>query len=916
MKLHLGLMGRLAMSLITIAVLSQYLNYKSFDDLLKAALHQRESEKSETVSKGIGPYIRHDAELVRSVSVLLQHELSTAMQLKGEARTSSLTAILDHALSHSGVDVLEVTDEQGIILYRAHDPKRSGDLSTTWGIDDALSGTGNLVSKKTGNALFILYIEPIRVTNQVIGTVSSGKKIDDSFIKTMGSDLGANLALVDREGTVLAANNRGIANPDPAAITEAFQNKTTSYRTNEGARTSVSYLPLLVIDDAWVIMTEIDSTSAFDLLKKINDKAAIFSLFVIISAILITLVILRFMLRPLRDLRRRAETMVADLTDTQPSRTPCDDINSLVTTLDTLTTTLLDRNRKLTEQQTELLISAAAFDAQLGMVITDAGMVALRANKAYTEITGKSVDETIGRIPAIFRPEAHSSSFNREFLDTLMCTGKWQGELSGQRKNGETYPEWLTVTAVKNNDEQVTHYIITCSDISERRKAEKDIEELAFYDPLTHLPNRRLLTDRLSQAITTCKRNRIFGALLFINLDHFKTLNDTLGHTHGDLLLQQTAQRLVASTRTDDTVAHLAGDEFIVILGNLGDTLQQAARQTEFVSEKILKALNYSYHSEGLDHHSSASIGATLFGVRESTADDLLRQAGLAMHQAKNNGRNSLRFFDPAMQTLVVERAYLENSLREALTKKQFALHYQAQIDSTGQVTGAEALLRWQHPERGLVSPASFIPLAEESGLILPLGRWVIETACSQLARWSFQPEMKHLTIAVNVSTRQFRHPDFVSEVLMLLAASHADPRRLKLELTESMLAENVEDIVEKMLILQRRGVSFSLDDFGTGYSSLSYLKRLPLAQLKIDQSFVRDVLIDPNDAAIAKTIVALGQSLGLQVIAEGVETLEQKDFLKSTGCHAYQGYYFCRPLPLEEYEAFVLGHQDTGLSA
>ena len=911
MRIQLGLTGRLAAAFISLVLLSQYLERLSFESVIKAAVHQREKNKIDAVARIIEPHIRHDTELAKSVSKLLQNELEAAMQKEESARQIAVAAILDRALMISGIDILEVTDEHGVVVYRANEPARKGDLSSTWGIDEALSGEANLVTENTGQDLLLLYIAPLRSGNQIIGTVSSGKRIDSHFAKALGAELGAELALADRKGRVVATSQSKRITPDPTAISEAFQQKIPSYRTHEDTRTTVSYIPLFIIDDAWVIMTEIDSASAFDLLKKINNKATTLSLIVMISAILITLVILRSMLRPLRALRRRAEKMVADLTDTPVSRTPCDDINSLVTTLDTLTTTLLDRNRKLTEQHTELLISAAAFDAQLGMVITDAGMITLRANKAYTEITGKTFDESIGQIPEIFKASAHSNSFNCEFRQAIKHNGKWQGELIGQRKNGETYPEWITVTAIKNDDELVSHYIITYSDISERRKAEKDIEELAFYDPLTHLPNRRLLADRLSQAITTGRRNRVFGALLFINLDNFKTLNDTLGHRHGDLLLQQTAQRLVASTRTDDTVAHLAGDEFIIVLGNLGNTLEEAARQTELVGEKVLKTLNYSYCIEGLNHHSSACVGATLFGAGESTADDLLRQAGLAMYQSKNKGRNNLRFFDPAMQTMVLERAYLENSLREALAKKQFILHYQAQVNSTGQVTGAEVLIRWEHPERGMISPAAFIPLAEESGLILPLGRWVIETVCAQLAHWSLQPEMAHLTLAVNVSARQFRHPDFVNEVLMLLDACHADPRRLKLELTESMLAENVEEIIEKMRILQERGVSFSLDDFGTGYSSLSYLKRLPLAQLKIDQSFVRDILIDPNDAAISRTIVALGQSLGLQIIAEGVETLEQKDFLKSTGCHAYQGYYFCRPLPLSDYEAFVLRHQD-----
>jgi predicted signal transduction protein with EAL and GGDEF domain len=353
-------------------------------------------------------------------------------------------------------------------------------------------------------------------------------------------------------------------------------------------------------------------------------------------------------------------------------------------------------------------------------------------------------------------------------------------------------------------------------------------------------------------------------------------------------------------------VARLGGDEFVVVLESLNGIPQEAANQTESVGEKILAALQQTYLLGDVEHRSTASIGATLFYGHETSIDDLLKQADLAMYKAKDTGRNALSFFDPAMQTIVMERVALEADLREAVHKKQFVLHYQAQVVDEGRVIGAEVLVRWQHPERGMVSPAEFIPLAEETGLILPLGDWVLETACRQLALWASRAEMAHLTVAVNVSAQQFREADFVDSVLAVLRQTGANPQRLKLELTESLLVSNVEDIVGKMHALKAKGVGFSLDDFGTGYSSLSYLRRLPLDQLKIDQSFVRDVLSDPNDAVIAKTIVALAQSLGLGVIAEGVETTAQRDFLANSGCHAYQGYFFSRPLPIAGFEQFV----------
>ncbi len=440
-------------------------------------------------------------------------------------------------------------------------------------------------------------------------------------------------------------------------------------------------------------------------------------------------------------------------------------------------------------------------------------------------------------------------------------------------------------------------------DITQRKRAEDEIRQLAFYDTLTGLPNRRLLLDRLQHALVASARHQHEGALLYIDLDNFKTLNDTLGHDIGDLLLQQVAQRLVACVRDSDTVARLGGDEFVVMLEDLSENSQEAATQAEAVGNKIIASLNVSFQLASYEHRSTPSIGVTLFSDNQETVDELLKRADLSMYQAKAAGRNTLRFYNPDMQAVVSVRAALEADLREAVLGNRFVLYYQAQVDGKGRVTGCEALLRWPHSGRGMISPAEFIPLAEDVGLILPLGRWVLETACKQLAAWSKQPAMAHLTIAVNVSARQFRHDDFVGQVLEVLERTRANPQRLKLELTESLLVDNVESVITKMTALKANGVGFSLDDFGTGYSSLSYLKRLPLDQLKIDQGFVRDILTDPNDAAIAKMVIALAESMGLSVIAEGVETGEQKDFLARQGCHAYQGYLFGRPMPLEPFE-------------
>ena len=558
------------------------------------------------------------------------------------------------------------------------------------------------------------------------------------------------------------------------------------------------------------------------------------------------------------------------------------------------------------QAEAELRIAAAAFESLEGVIITDADGVIQRVNRAFTEITGYAAEEVIGRTPRLFRSGRHSAEFYQAMWQTIVATGGWQGEIWDRHKNGEVYPTWLTISTVKDDDGKVTHYIGAQYDITDRKQSEERINQLAFYDQLTALPNRTLLLDRLKQTIVTCARSGNFGALLFIDLDKFKTLNDTLGHDKGDLLLKQVARHLTTCVRGGDTVARLGGDEFVVMLANLSSVQREAAVQTETVGEKILAELDQPYRLDGVVYHSTASIGATLFSAEHREIDTLLKQADLAMYKAKAAGRNALRFFDPHMETDVVNRAALESDLHEAIEQHQFELHYQAQM-SGGVLSGSEALVRWQHPRRGLVPPAEFIPLAEETGMILPLGQWILEAACQQLAQWAARPELAHLTVAVNVSARQFRKPDFVAQLTAILAKTGANPRRLKLELTETLLVDDVEDVIAKMNALKALGVGFALDDFGTGYSSLYYLKRLPLDQLKIDRSFVRDILDDPNDAAIARTIVALAQSLGLGVIAEGVETEEQLDFLAELECHAYQGYYFSQPLPLAGFEEYAL---------
>ncbi len=520
-------------------------------------------------------------------------------------------------------------------------------------------------------------------------------------------------------------------------------------------------------------------------------------------------------------------------------------------------------------------------------------------------------------------------------LDTLAAPVQADGsqfESQHRLADGSLRDVSISSSPIRIGERRVLHTIVF--DITDRKRAEAEIQNLAFFDPLTHLPNRRLLLDRLQQALAGSARSQRKGALLFIDLDNFKALNDTYGHAQGDLLQQQTAQRLGQCIRQGDTVARLGGDEFVVMLKDLSADAMEATDQVASVGTKVLNALKLPYPLGGLLHHSSASVGIALFGAGEkgeegearqgsgngeqngavnsglnpglNSVDALFKRADLALYQAKAAGRNTMSFFDPAMQVAVTARAELETDLRQGLQDGQFVLYYQAQVNAQGQLTGAEVLARWQHPVLGMVPPVQFIRLAEDTGLILPLGHWVLETACAQLAAWAGRRETQHLSLSVNVSVRQFHQPGFVKEVLDVIRSSGAPANRLKLELTESLLVDDVDDIIAKMSALKAQGVGFSLDDFGTGYSSLSYLKRLPLDQLKIDQSFVRDALTDPNDAAIAKTIVALGQSLGLTVIAEGVETLAQRDFLWQNGCYAYQGYFFGRPGPVEDLDGFI----------
>jgi len=525
-------------------------------------------------------------------------------------------------------------------------------------------------------------------------------------------------------------------------------------------------------------------------------------------------------------------------------------------------------------------------------------------NKGAERLLGWTPEEVMGRwVGDIF---SDIVSDVRKIRPLVLEDGEWTGELQKTHKDGRSLMVESRCTLVRGDDGKPRSILSINTDITRRKAAEARIHKLAFYDFLTGLPNRLLLRERLEQTLFESVRQDNTGALLLIDLDDFKTLNDTCGHDVGDQLLQEVGNRLTSCVRKSDIVARFGGDEFVVMLEGLNADLDEAAIEAKAVAEVILRTCRKPYLLGSYEYQGTTSIGITRFQGKQEDADELLKQADLAMYRAKGQGRNRICLFDPAMERSAAARAAMLADLRRALQNRDFELHYQPQMDSDGRVTGCEALLRWRHAQRGMVPPSEFIPLAEAAGLIAELGHWVLKTACSQLAEWARRPGMERLAIAVNVSIRQFLDGRFTQLVQTALLESGASPHKLKLEITESFMLEKANEIIAKMAVLKRSGIGFSLDDFGTGYSSLSQLKRLPLDQLKIDQSFVRDLLNGVKDASIVRTIIALGKSLNLTVIAEGVETEEQRQFLEGLGCFDYQGYLFSRALPAAEFEAFV----------
>jgi len=606
---------------------------------------------------------------------------------------------------------------------------------------------------------------------------------------------------------------------------------------------------------------------------------------------------IKFFTSEKRYIRKSGEQVWVNLT-VAIDPNPDGSVNNFITVVEDI------NQRKHAESITH--IAAVTFDSHDAIMITDSNKNIIRVNKAFERVTGFSTDDVLGKNPRILKSGRHDESFYAAMHRKVEKDGYWEGDIWDRRKNGEIYPKWMTITAIMNAQGVLTDYVAIFRDISERKQAENEIYNLAFYDALTKLPNRRLLLDRLDKAVASSSRTDNFGALIFIDLDNFKTLNDTRGHDVGDQLLQRVANQIISCVRECDTVSRFGGDEFVVMLTDLSQDVDEAALETKQISKKILDRLNQDYLILGIEHQHGASIGITLFNGESLAGDELLKQADIAMYQAKAAGRNTLRFFDPAMQANIALQVELDRELHKAIVLEQLYLYYQIQYTNDCQVLGAEALIRWIHPERGLISPTEFIPIAESSSLIIEIGQWVLETACQQLKKWAKNDRTRNLILAINVSAHQFEANDFVDRVKNAIGSYRIDPSRLKLELTESVIVKDIDAVVSRMHALKALGVRLSLDDFGTGYSSLSCLKRLPLDQIKIDQSFMRDILTDSSDAVMVKTIIELANNFQLNVIAEGVETKGQLEFLEKNGCLAYQGYLFSKPLPLDQFEALL----------
>jgi diguanylate cyclase (GGDEF)-like protein/PAS domain S-box-containing protein len=535
-----------------------------------------------------------------------------------------------------------------------------------------------------------------------------------------------------------------------------------------------------------------------------------------------------------------------------------------------------------------------------GIMVTDAQEVIVAVNRAFTSITQFSPNDVLGQTPRSIKSGRHDKIFFQELWTKLKQGGYWQGEIWNRRKDGSLMPTWSNISAVKNQKGQITHYFSTFSDISDHMAAEERIRQLAFYDSLTGLPNRATFYSLIKQTLILARRDDISGGVMFIDLDRFKHINDTLGHGAGDELVKRVSARLKTCLRSSDVVARLGGDEFVVGLFDV-----KAQEDAAIVAQKMLATFATPFLIEGHEISISASIGISVYPNDGTEVDDLIKFADIAMYRAKERGRNTYLFYSNDMNVRSIEKLQMESNLRRAIDRKELLLHYQPQADiHTGEMTGAEVLIRWQHPERGMVSPGQFIPIAEETGLIVRIGHWVLDQAVAQNKAWQ-DKGLPILKLAVNLAAQQF-HSTLTDDVASILLEHDLSHKYLELEITESMVMHNPDQVVDMLKNMEKMGIKTSLDDFGTGYSSLSYLKRFPIYKLKVDQSFVRGLPGDEDDAAITRAIIGMGKSLGLRVIAEGVETREQLEFLRAEGCDEIQGYLFSKPVPAEEFEKLL----------
>tara|TARA_R110001583_G_scaffold2574_6_gene18421 strand:- start:256 stop:2640 length:2385 start_codon:yes stop_codon:yes gene_type:complete len=647
----------------------------------------------------------------------------------------------------------------------------------------------------------------------------------------------------------------------------------------------------------WVIIG-LDRNSYLKEIAEIKIKSVFYALTAILFGVLITSLASRYLTRRLYIIQKVADEVQTGSTQLRVNMQGTDEAALLAKQFDSMLDSLALREAQLASFYSLDLVGLTVTSPEKGWISINSCLCTMLE---YTEQQLQKMTWT-----DLTHPDDLYADIEKF---TKLLANKIDGYSLEKRfisRTGKVITTMLVVRCVRKDDGTVDYIMAMVQDISKQKADAIQIEQLAYFDPLTNLPNRRLLDDRLAQALVLSERSGQYGALLFLDLDNFKTLNDTLGHDIGDMLLQQVAKRLITIIRENDTVTRFGGDEFVILLESLNTNAIIAATEINAIANNILDTINQPYNLAGHTYSSSTCIGASLFKGHKTTPDDLLKQADISMYQAKKSGRNAFCFFDPQMESIIINRVELERDLLSALKNREFQLYYQVQVDSSNKRLGAEALIRWIHPKRGIVSPFHFIPLAEGTGIIIEIGKWVLELACIQLNAWQKNSNTAELSLSINVSAKQFHQADFVEIIKKLIELYSINPTLLKIELTESLLLKNIEEVIDKMNSLASIGIQFSLDDFGTGYSSLQYLKKLPLYQLKIDQSFVRDLGIDSNDEVIVKTIISMAHSLGLNVIAEGVENEDQLTYLISQGCTHFQGYLFSKPIPIEEFEKLI----------